>query len=105
MNTPNPFDQLDAQSIESRLAQVSTSELADERNPLDADKLPPYYCPNCKEYKDRTNEFKTGYKCPDCECRLSLVNSCFELPQHDDTHAIEQIITNATLYALGITNE
>jgi len=104
-NMINPFDQLDAQSIESRLAQVSTSELADTHNPLDADKLPPYYCPACKEYKTHNNPYKTGYHCYDCECPTQLVNSCFEPPRHDNTHAIEQLITNATLYALGITNE
>ena len=96
----NPFDQLNAQDETHRLAQVSTSELADAHNPLDADKLPPYYCPNCREYKDRTNEFKTGYKCPDCECRLSLVNSCFE-PPHTE-RLIDAQAADAWAYSLGI---
>ena len=32
----------------------------------------PYFCPSCKEHKTRTNEYKTGYKCPDCECKMKL---------------------------------
>ena len=33
----NPFDSLDAQSLESRLAQVDCDEIAETPNPLDAD--------------------------------------------------------------------
>ena len=81
MNTPNPFDQLDAQSLESRLAQVSTSELADAHNPLDADKLPRYYCPFCERYTDDALKHrKQGPCCVVCMSKLILVNSCFEPP-------------------------
>lgn len=33
----NPFESLDAQSLESRLAQVSSDEVTTQPNPLDAD--------------------------------------------------------------------
>ena len=102
----NPFDQLDAQDPMDRLAQVTTGELADERSPLDADTLPPYYCPICQDYKHNSIKHKRdGLCCCNCGSKLMLVNSCFEPPRHDDTHAMEQLITNATFYALGITND
>ena len=100
----NTFSQLDSQSIESRMAQVASNESnIDNPAPLDADKLPPYYCPVCQEYKWHTNPHKTGYHCYDCECGLKLVNSCFE-PPTTHTMDVDFQAEKAWLYAIGITS-
>ena len=97
----NPFDQLDAQDETHRLAHVTTEELTECANPLDADKLPRYYCPFCERYTDDALKHrKQGPCCVVCMSKLMLVNSCFE-PPHTE-RLIDAQAADAWAYSLGI---